>query len=78
MLNGRMHHDEAARFVEKVGWAPRFGQGDLTEAEAGESLLDHETFLETKLDDKFFGGKSCCWFMKMGFEGCAYLKRLVS
>ena len=58
MPNGHIHHDEAARFVEKVGWAPRFGQGDMTEAEAGESLLDHETFLESKLDDKFFGGRS--------------------
>ena len=59
MPNGQIHHDEAAQYVEKVGWAPRFGQGDLTEAEAGESLLDHETFIESKLDDKFFGGKSC-------------------
>ena len=58
MPNGHIHHDEAAEYVKKVGWSPRFGQGDLTEAEAGESLLDHETFLESKLDDKFFGGES--------------------
>ena len=49
-----MNHDDAARYA-KTGWAPRFGQGDLTEEEAGESLLDHQTALESKLDDKFFG-----------------------
>lgn len=25
----------------------------------GETLLDHQTFIETKLDDKFFGGLFC-------------------
>ena len=57
MANGHLHHDESAQFVERTGWAPRFGQGSITETEAGESLLDHQTFLESKLDDKFFGGK---------------------
>ena len=41
---------------DKVGWAPRFGQGSIKEDEANESLLDHATYLESKLDDKFFGG----------------------
>lgn len=56
--NGGISSDENAQWVEKVGWAPRFGQEKLTEAEAEESLLDHETFLESKLDDKFYGGES--------------------
>ena len=56
--NGGISPDEDAQWVEKVGWAPRFGQGKLTEAEAEESLLDHQTFLESKLDDKFYGGES--------------------
>ena len=56
MANGHIHHDESAQFIEKVGWAPRFGQGSISETEAGESLLDHQSFLESKLDDKFFGG----------------------
>ena len=30
----------------------------MTSEEAGESLLDRATFLESKLDDKFFGGAS--------------------
>lgn len=40
-----------------MGWKPRFGQGDLTEEEANQSLLDHTTYLENKLDEKFFGGE---------------------
>lgn len=58
LANGGISVDENAQWVEKVGWAPRFGQEKLTEAEAGESLLDHQTFLESKLDDKFYGGES--------------------
>ena len=54
VANGHLTHDDAARY-EKTGWAPRFGQGSITEEEAAESLLDHQTFLESKLDDKFFG-----------------------
>ena len=67
MANGHIHHEDAAQYAAKVGWAPRFGQGDLTEAEAGESLLDHETFLESKLDDKFFGGEFAQRVVKMDF-----------
>lgn len=55
MANGHIHKDDAARYA-KVGWAPRFGQGEITSEEAGESLLDHTTLLESKLADKFFGG----------------------
>ena len=54
LANGHLTRDDAARYA-KTGWAPRFGQGSITEEEAAESLLDHQTFLEGKLDDKFFG-----------------------
>ena len=57
LANGHIPQDEKARYTDKVGWAPRFGQGSITETEAGESLLDHQTFLESKLDDKFYGGE---------------------
>lgn len=57
MPNGHMQQDESARFIAKTGWAPRFGQGSITSEEAQESLLDHQTLLESKLDDKFFGGR---------------------
>ena len=56
--NGHLHQDDKSRYEERVGWAPRFGQGSITEAEAEESPLDHQTWVESKLDDKFFGGKS--------------------
>ena len=55
--NGHVADDEEKEIRERVGWKSRFGQGDLTEAEANESLLDHATFLESRLDEKFFGGK---------------------
>ncbi|KKZ61256.1 hypothetical protein EMCG_04129 [[Emmonsia] crescens] len=51
--NGEL--DEAAKWDRnRTGWAPRFHipEDDMDE---GETLLDHQTFIETKLDDKFFG-----------------------
>ena len=62
MPNGHIHKDETEDFEQKTGWAPRFGQGSITEEEAGVSLLDHSTLLESKLDDKFFGGKASLFF----------------
>lgn len=56
--NGHLHQDDKTRYEDRVGWAPRFGQGSITEAEAAESPLDHQTWVESKLDDKFFGGRS--------------------
>ncbi|KAI4208228.1 MAG: hypothetical protein LQ346_000108 [Caloplaca aetnensis] len=55
--NGHLHQDDKTRYEDRVGWAPRFGQGSITEAEAAESPLDHQTWVESKLDDKFFGGQ---------------------
>lgn len=56
-VNGVLDQDEKERWVARTGWAPRFGNGDPKDDE-GPSLLDHETWLEGKLDDSFFGGKS--------------------
>ncbi|EHY57241.1 Tricalbin-1 [Exophiala dermatitidis] len=39
----------------KVGWAPRFGSGETEEDRDGGNLLDHQTLLEGKLDEKFYG-----------------------
>ncbi|KAK3070276.1 Tricalbin-2 [Teratosphaeriaceae sp. CCFEE 6253] len=50
--DGQANPDEAGEF-SKVGWAPRFGN-PADHDEPG-SLLDHQTFLEGQLDDKFFG-----------------------
>jgi Ca2+-dependent lipid-binding protein len=42
--------------ADKTGWAPRFGDGmTATEREDTSTLLDHQTFLEGRLDEKFFG-----------------------
>jgi hypothetical protein len=42
---------------DRVGWEPRFGTGETAEEkEDTGTLLDHQTFLEGKLDEKFYGG----------------------
>ena len=43
----------------KVGWAPRFGN---PKSEEEGSLLDHQTFLEGKMNEKFFGD----WYHNAG------------
>lgn len=48
--------DEDARWIERAGWAPRFGNGDSGDSMEGESLLDHQTWMEGKIEDKFYGG----------------------
>lgn len=48
---------EDLRFArDRTGWAPRFEIVKTEEEENEGTLLDHQTFLESKLDDKFFGG----------------------
>lgn len=42
----------------RTGWAPQFVKPDAPPDEE-ETLLDHRTFLEDKISDKFFGGLSC-------------------
>ncbi|EXJ83641.1 hypothetical protein A1O1_07265 [Capronia coronata CBS 617.96] len=39
----------------KVGWTPRFGSGETQDDQDGGNLLDHQTFLEGALDEKFYG-----------------------
>jgi hypothetical protein len=56
VTNGAFTHDEQDRWVERTGWAPRFGNGDPKDDE-GPTLLDHETWLESKIENKFFGGE---------------------
>ena len=49
-------HEDLRWARDRTGWAPRFGNGD-PEDDEGPTHLDHETFLDSKLDDKWFGGK---------------------
>ena len=50
--NGHIAKDAGGEY-DKVGWAPRFGNPGDHDDEG--TLLDHQDFLEGKLDDKFFG-----------------------
>lgn len=53
--NGHLTEDQRwAR--DRTGWAPQFVKPEEKREEA-ETLLDHRTFLEEKLGDKFFGGR---------------------
>ncbi|KAE8369882.1 C2 domain-containing protein [Aspergillus caelatus] len=40
---------------DRTGWAPRFHEEPTEEEKAEGTLLDHQDFLESRLDDKFFG-----------------------
>jgi hypothetical protein len=55
--NGRIDKEDSERWLERTGWAPRFGNGSSGDSIAGESLMDHQTWLEGRLEDKFYGGK---------------------
>lgn len=45
-----------------MGWAPRFGLPGSDEPDDEGTLLDHQTWLEGKLEDKFFGD----WYHNTG------------
>lgn len=42
---------------DRTGWAPQFEHQPTQEEKEEGTLLDHQTFLEGRLDDKFFGGE---------------------
>lgn len=43
--------------ADKVGWNQRFGW-PVENVLDGDTMLDHSTWLEGKIPDAFFGGKS--------------------
>ncbi|KAF9690489.1 hypothetical protein EKO04_011358 [Ascochyta lentis] len=54
--------DPDARW-DRVGWAPRFGMPGSEHPDDDEgTMLDHQTYLEAQLDDKFFGD----WYHNTG------------
>lgn len=55
--NGHIDEDENEQWIEKSGWAPRFGNGDTSSSGEDVGYSDHQTWVEGKLDEKFFGGK---------------------
>jgi len=56
--NGHIDAEDEDRWIERAGWAPRFGSGASNASMEGESLADHQTWVEGKLEDKFFGGET--------------------
>lgn len=54
--------EEEARWIERTGWAPRFGSGASVTSIEAETLADHQTWLEGKLEDKFYGD----WYHNTG------------
>ncbi|KAH0543566.1 hypothetical protein FGG08_002127 [Glutinoglossum americanum] len=67
--NGTLPDDENSRWVERTGWAPHFGNGGLLESENDASLLDQQTWIDSNLDDKFFGD----WYHNAGVIAFACL-----
>ncbi|KAL2824799.1 hypothetical protein BDW59DRAFT_82737 [Aspergillus cavernicola] len=47
---------------DRTGWAPRFAHEETNGEHDDATMLDHQTFLEGKLDDKFFGD----WYHNAG------------
>lgn len=45
-----------------TGWAPQFGW-PVESVMEGESLLDHQTWLEGKIPDKYYGGAYPIWLL---------------
>ena len=58
---------------DRTGWAPRFGYGDPAD-DGGANFLDHQTLLESKLDDKWFGD----WYYNAGVIIFACLATYIS
>ncbi|KAL4771021.1 hypothetical protein BDW60DRAFT_71742 [Aspergillus nidulans var. acristatus] len=54
--------DEQRWARDRTGWAPRFVHEETQEEHDEATLLDHQTFLEGKLDEKFFGD----WYHNAG------------
>lgn len=55
-VDSQLVEDDDARWVERTGWAPKPGFGIAADTD-GETALDHQTWLESNLDDQYFGGK---------------------
>ena len=57
----RMHAEltEEERWAEdRTGWPPQFEKVKDENGEEDEpTLLDHQTWIDSKLDDKYYGGK---------------------
>ncbi|KKK26384.1 hypothetical protein ARAM_006295 [Aspergillus rambellii] len=60
--DGQPMDDEARWARDRTGWAPQFAQEETKQEHDDATLLDHQTLLESSLDDKFFGD----WYHNAG------------
>jgi Ca2+-dependent lipid-binding protein len=63
--NGDVHEpeeDDEDHWWKKVGWAPRFGDGIPADVDFSTNLSDQQTWVEERLQDKFFGD----WYYNAG------------
>ncbi|KAJ5707921.1 hypothetical protein N7488_007722 [Penicillium malachiteum] len=59
----KLDQDEDMRWARhRTGWEPKFHQEQTEEEQAEGTLIDHQTFLEGRLSDKFFGD----WYHNAG------------
>ncbi|KAJ5895604.1 Tricalbin [Penicillium taxi] len=59
----RIDQDDDQRWArDRTGWAPKFHQEPTEEEKAEGTLLDHQTFVEAQLSEKFFGD----WYHNAG------------
>lgn len=57
-VDGQLPEDEYTRWVQRTGWAPRFGTGDDDSSSiSGPNMLDHQTWVESQLSDAMYGGQ---------------------
>jgi Ca2+-dependent lipid-binding protein len=54
--------EEDEKYWKMAGWAPRFGDGVPADLDMNTNLLDHKTWLDERLQDKFFGD----WYHNAG------------
>lgn len=54
IIEGQQEGDKE-KWADRVGWAPRFGNGQDPDAAAEGSMLDHQTWVEGQIPDKFYG-----------------------
>jgi hypothetical protein len=55
LSNGSLSKTDEEWWVQRTGWAPRFGSGDPNDGE-GATVVDSATWVDEKIDDKFYGG----------------------
>jgi hypothetical protein len=49
--------EEDEHFWKIVGWRPRFGDGVPEDVDMSTNISDQQTWLEERINDKFFGGE---------------------